>query len=102
VTGNAGSDGATDGSQEDWFSFTLASPAAVHLVMDIDTVGGDIDIKLFDSDGTTELKASTGTDREEELTSDVLPTGTYYINIYSYTNDDGDASDYTLAGDLVP
>lgn len=101
VTGNAGLEGATDADEPDWYSFTLASAAAVHLVMDIDTVGGDIDIKLIDTDGTTELESSTGTDAQEEITSQVLPAGTYYVWIYAYPNDT-DASDYTLTGDLLP
>jgi hypothetical protein len=108
--GNSGLEGANDGDAEDWYVVNLPASGVVTFVMNLDTVGGDIDIKMYQADGTTEINSSTpntSTTSVETYTSDAddtdsngsqpIPAGTYYLKVYAYDLDE-DASDYTLEG----
>ncbi|MCC7479411.1 PKD domain-containing protein [bacterium] len=77
--------GGNDGGNEDWYSFTLNAPATVSLTMNLHDNFGDLDMKLYASDGTTEEGSSTGTDNDEAI-SVALDAGTYYVKCYVFSS----------------
>jgi PKD repeat protein len=76
--------GGNDGGNEDWYKFTLPGTTNVNLSMKLHDNFGDLDLKIFASDGTTEEGSSTGTDDQEDI-SVTLDAGTYYVKCYVYT-----------------
>ncbi len=77
--------GGNDGGNEDWYTFTLAAPATVTLTMNLHDNFGDLDMKLYASDGTTEEGSSTGTDNDEVITK-ALAAGTYHVKCYVFSS----------------
>ena len=55
---------------------------------------GDIDVRLYDRDGTTQLASSAGTDDNEEISHMVMEAGVYFINVYGFL---GANNTYTLS-----
>ena len=90
-----------DGDNEDWYAVTLAVAGTVDLTMLLHDPFGDLDMKLYESDGSTEVGSSTGTDNDENI-SEQLPAGTYYLKCYVYNPSSGNYGGYQLSGAFIP
>jgi large repetitive protein len=94
--------GGYDGDEADWYKLTLASDGTVDLTMKLYDPVGDLDMKLYQSDGTTEAGTSTGTDNDENINK-LLTAGTYYLKCYVYNSVGGNTGGgYTLSGSFTP
>lgn len=92
-TGNLGRPGGYDGDYNDYFSFTGVAGHMVTATLHFDSGEADLDLKLLDTDGVTELASSTGTG-DLEYVDKVLPSsGTYYLRARRSA---GGCADYTL------
>jgi Ca2+-binding RTX toxin-like protein len=71
----------------DWFKITLPSglTANDYIRIDFDHSQGDIDLELYDSNGTTKLDSSTGVGNSEYI-SLAGRSGDYYIKVLGYGN----------------
>ena len=81
---------------EDWSQFTIPSAGNVSIYMTLYDDWGDIDVALFDSDGTTELEDSIETDDDELIEWHFAAGGTYYIQVYMFTSGDEPRGGYDL------
>lgn len=97
ATGNLGTEGDNDGDEEDWWSFSIGTSGTLNLDMFVDSVGGDLDIELVDTNGSTILESSTSTGPYEHIEYLLTNAGTYFIRAFVYEASD-DASSYRLEG----
>jgi len=76
--GNAGTD---DGDPVDLYAVALAMGQSIRLFIGEEVTGGDpdLDLRLLDASGTTEIAVSDGMGRSEELT--VPGTGEYLVEV---------------------
>lgn len=81
---------------EDWSSFTIPGSGEVRIYMILTDRLGDIDIALFDSDGTTELEDSVDIDDDEEIIWHFDAAGTYFIQTYMYSGSSDKRGGYKL------
>ena len=86
-----------DGDGIDYFSFSASLGQTVDLLMTLPPIHGDIDIKLYDSDGD-ELAHSTGTGATEHISYQFQAgdTAPFFLDVYKYSG----FSDYSLDGSL--
>lgn len=75
---------------EDWYDINVVNtsyPIAVTLIMPDwqSSSDPDFDLYLYDTDGTTELAKSIGTNRQETIGYQPTSTGTYKSKVYSYS-----------------
>jgi len=92
--------GGYDGDDADWYQFTLASPGTIDLTMLLYDPFGDLDMKLYAADGTTEKGSSTGTDNDENINVHLDP-GTYYWKCYVYSPDGKKYGGYALSASFT-
>ncbi|MBU1239092.1 pre-peptidase C-terminal domain-containing protein [Myxococcota bacterium] len=94
-------EGSCDGNPSnpvdlDWYTFSLAEGDNMVLTVNQLTslTGGDVDVLLYDAEGT--LWATAGTVNNPEVISAAgLPAGDYYVLVYYYDNDGAAASSAT-------
>ncbi len=69
----------------DWFAFELLAEGTTHhhVAIDFDHHEGDLDLSLFDSQGTL-LGESTGVSDFEEISLSGWPAGEYLLQVYGY------------------
>lgn len=92
--GNVGP-GGYNGDDEDWYRLTIAAPSGIQIDLRLEDDDCDIDMKLYDTDGTTEIGSSTGTDDDETITEFVAAAGTYFLKVYKFSGAPADAvADY--------
>ena len=74
-----------DEADVDWFAFELLAEGTTHhhVAIDFDHLEGDLDLSLFDSQGTL-LGESTGVSDFEEISLSGWPAGEYHLQIYGY------------------
>jgi hypothetical protein len=101
VTGNLGIEGDYDQDEDDWWSFSVGTSGTVNLDMFIDTVGADLDIELYGTDGVTLIEKSDTTSPSEHIEYVLTAAGTYYIHALVYEASD-DESAYRLEGSFAP
>ena len=79
-------------SDEDWFTFTLTSSAAI--ILETSGPTGDTVMALYESDGTTLITSNDdgGTGRFSKITRSLGP-GTYYVRVTSFSTE---IADYSL------
>jgi len=74
---------------EDWWSITVTEPSTLEVDTVCDTGAGDLDLKVYDTNGTTILGSDvrSSCDSHVEVT---LPTaGTYYARVYGWSGGSG-------------
>lgn len=88
---------------EDWYRFSLAGSGRVGDSVRIEFIHalGDIDLKLYDSTGTTLLRSSAGVADGEEISLLGLASGSYLLRVYGYTSSVSN-SDYLLRFNVSP
>ncbi|MFO0928452.1 MAG: clostripain-related cysteine peptidase [Gemmataceae bacterium] len=71
---------------DDWFRFSTvaagAAPASVRI--DFRNADGDLDLELYDSLGTTRLRASSGATNTESISLGGLAAGTYFVRVVGF------------------
>lgn len=77
---------------EDFYSFTLNAQTAVTITMNIANTSADLDLYLYNENGTTLLESSIAGGAQESITTTIGPE-TYVIGVDAF---DG-SSNYTLA-----
>jgi len=95
-TGSIGPDGY-NGDTTDYFAFTGIAGHRVTSRIDFNSADANLNLELFDTDGTTRLARSSGSG-DSEYIEKVLPTsGTFYLHVYRGS---GGTADYTLDYDV--
>jgi len=95
-TGSIGPDGY-NGDTTDYFAFTGIAGYRVTSRIDFNSADANLNLELFDTDGTTRLARSSGSG-DSEYIEKVLPTsGTFYLHVYRGS---GGTADYTLDYDV--
>lgn len=87
--------GGYDGDEDDWYSIYMLTGYKYTIEMlDFLNDDADLDMRLFESDGTTEVGYSTSVGDSEEIKYTPPADGLYYLRCYVY-NSSG-TSDYSL------
>ncbi|WP_080949718.1 pre-peptidase C-terminal domain-containing protein [Microcystis aeruginosa] len=75
-------------SDRDWFQFktTSVGKAGHNLRIDFNHALGDLDLVLYNQDGTTVQGRSETTENYEEISLDGLAAGTYQVQVLGYQN----------------
>ncbi|MCA2624882.1 MAG: pre-peptidase C-terminal domain-containing protein, partial [Microcystis sp. M20BS1] len=75
-------------SDRDWFQFktTSVGKAGHNLRIDFNHALGDLDLVLYNQDGTTVRGRSETTENYEEISLDGLAAGTYKVQVLGYQN----------------
>ncbi len=75
-------------SDRDWFQFktTSVGKAGHNLRIDFNHALGDLDLVLYNQDGTTVRGRSETTENYEEISLDGLAAGTYQVQVLGYQN----------------
>ncbi|MCW9681315.1 PPC domain-containing protein, partial [Dolichospermum planctonicum UHCC 0167] len=85
-------------SDEDWFKITLLDTGTSSNYVKINFLNssGDIDLKLYQADGTY-ITGSVGTGDEELISLEELAAGDYFVQVYGH---DGATNTYSLQTSL--
>ncbi len=78
----------------DWYKFVITTGGTATITLT--TLPFDYDVKLFSSNGTTQLAISQNGSTTSETISRTYTTGTYYIQVYGYNAANSATSCYTL------
>ncbi|MBN2083156.1 PKD domain-containing protein [bacterium] len=92
--GHCGIDGY-DGDFHDWYIVNVPAPGWVNFQMYHRHADSDLDMHLFDTDGTTQIDSATSTSDNELMTYEFAAAGTYYWEIYVH-NEDLESAEYEL------
>ncbi|MCB1219202.1 MAG: PKD domain-containing protein [Planctomycetales bacterium] len=84
--GNLGPDGPLDGDESDWMKIQIVTPGSYVINMYFTDALSDLDLKLYDTDGTSQIGSSTSTTDNESITYNFTAPGTYYINAYVWAS----------------
>ena len=90
VSGPSTVDGVICPSDNDWFR--IHADAGQKLNADLLIDGGDLDLKLYDTDGMSVLDTSAGMGELEHVEQDITVSGDYYLRVYGYGDATGDYS----------
>ncbi|PSF34929.1 hypothetical protein C7H19_18145 [Aphanothece hegewaldii CCALA 016] len=71
----------------DWFKFTLGAKGGLddRIGINFNHGQGDLDIQLYQADGTTLLGSSSGVTGTEEISLNTLVAGNYYLKVFGYS-----------------
>lgn len=89
---------AYDGDAVDFYKFTVAQPSRLLLTLAYDASKGNLNMALLSTNGTTQLKATTGSAGSKSLDYTFAAAGTYYLRCFRSSG----YGDYSLAGSLTP
>ena len=78
-----------DGDNEDWYQFIALGTGNYAVQMALNHAFGDLDIKMYESDGTTEIGSSNGTDDQEAFDVWLNTGNTYYLKCYASSGGSG-------------
>lgn len=78
----------------DWYKFVVTTGGTATITLT--TLPADYDVKLFSSNGTTQLAISQNGSTTSETISRTYTAGTYYIQVYGYNNANNATNCYTL------
>jgi hypothetical protein len=95
--GNLGA-GGYDGDNDDYFQFVVDEAGTIELTMTQYSTTANLDLVLFDTDGTTVLDESHTADFTEYISYDLPGAGTYFVKCEAQTG----VSDYVLEGTFEP
>jgi PKD repeat protein len=95
--GNLGIGGPMDGDEKDWYKLVVPGAGTYTINMYfIDNIS-DLDMKLYDTNGTTQLDSSTSVTDNESIEYSFAAAGTYYLECYVFTSGSQlDPQDYML------
>ncbi|MEL6178232.1 MAG: pre-peptidase C-terminal domain-containing protein, partial [Myxococcota bacterium] len=83
---------------EDWFSLSLGAGSTVTLMITFTHAEGNLDLELYDPDGTRVGVGSSNTDNETVTVGDLALSGTYRARVLGV---DGAAARYVLTVELM-
>jgi hypothetical protein len=75
-------------SDADWFKINAPAGQRLSATLTI-TGGGDLDLELYDRDGTRRLDYSFGTASTEQVDYDIATAGYYYLRVFGYRSETG-------------
>ncbi len=78
----------------DWYKFVITTGGTATITLS--TLPFDYDVKLFSSNGTTQLAISQNGGTTSETISRTYTAGTYYIQVYGYNGANSATNCYTL------
>ncbi len=78
----------------DYYQFTIATGGTATITLT--TLPADYDIRLYSSNGTTQLAISQNGGTTSETITRTYTAGTYYIRVYGYNNANSATNCYTL------
>jgi trimeric autotransporter adhesin len=78
----------------DWYKFVITTGGTATITLT--TLPFDYDVKLFSSNGTTQLAISQNGGTTSETISRTYTAGTYYIQVYGYNGANSSTGCYTL------
>ncbi|MBC7873976.1 MAG: T9SS type A sorting domain-containing protein [Ferruginibacter sp.] len=78
----------------DYYSFTIATGGTATITLT--TLPGDYDIRLYSSNGTTQLAISQNGGTSSETITRTYTAGTYYVQVYGYNGANSATVCYTL------
>ncbi|MFZ1260066.1 MAG: T9SS type A sorting domain-containing protein, partial [Chitinophagaceae bacterium] len=78
----------------DYYRFTIATGGTATITLT--TLPADYDIRLYSSNGTTQLAISQNGSTTSETITRTYTAGTYYVRVYGYNNANNATSCYTL------
>ncbi len=78
----------------DYYKFVITTGGTATITLS--TLPGDYDIRLYSSDGTTQLAISQNGGTTSETISRTYTAGTYYVRVYGYSGANSSTSCYTL------
>jgi PKD repeat protein len=84
--GNIGAGGPLDGDVEDWYKFNASAGVQIACILTFDSSASELDLSLYDTDGTTLLMTSAGVDDDEFVMLVPAANGTYYLRIFYKTS----------------
>ncbi len=67
----------------DFFAIEIVETTIVDITILFTDADGDIDMRLLDTDGTTQLRSSTSSSDNEQISLSLEP-GTYFIQVFSF------------------
>jgi hypothetical protein len=87
---------------EDWYSINVTT-GNLRVLIDctFEHLRGDVDLALYDTDGSTQLIKSESIDDDESIDHTVAAAGIYYIRIFHYSGDET-YNTYDLIWDGIP
>jgi hypothetical protein len=78
----------------DYYKFIITTGGTATITLT--TLPGDYDIRLYSSDGTTQLAISQNGGTTSETISRTYTAGTYYVRVYGYNGANSSTNCYTL------
>ncbi|MES2429732.1 MAG: zinc-dependent metalloprotease family protein [Bacteroidota bacterium] len=81
-------------AEEDYYKFVITTGGTI--TIGLSTLPGDYDVKLYSSNGTTQLGVSQNNGTANETISYTAAAGTYYLRVYPFKNASSATSCYTL------
>ncbi|MGG9970230.1 reprolysin-like metallopeptidase [Ferruginibacter sp. SUN002] len=78
----------------DYYKFVISTGGTITITLG--TLPGDYDVKLYSSNGTTQLGVSQNSSTTSETINYTAAAGTYYIRVYGYSSAFNATSCYTL------
>jgi hypothetical protein len=78
----------------DYYKFTITTGGTATITLT--TLPADYDVKLYSSNGTTQLAISQNGGTSSETISRTYTAGTYYVHVYGYNNANNASNCYTL------
>jgi cysteine-rich repeat protein len=88
------------GSDDDFFSISLAAGAELTVTATFVDADGDVDLQLQDAEGRV-LIASTSVTDNEDISMTVTDSGVYYIRVLMYADAGAPGANYSLDVDVV-
>lgn len=90
-------DAGFEANDADIFQFTVPHPMTAFFNLDWDLDGADLDVVIFDAEGTAlDWAASSARPEVDGGYSELLPGETYYLGVLGYEGPDGGVATYEL------
>ncbi len=86
------------GTEEDWFAIQVPDRHALRVALDYDRYDADVDLRLYNTSGSS-IASSTGSTDHEEVTYAVTSDSTLFVR--AYTSGLGSAT-YRMSSEIVP
>ena len=83
---------------DDWFSFQLEPGDVLTVDLQFTHAQGDVDIKVFDTDCSTQLAVSNSSSDDEHVTITAPASGTYAVRVYGHN---GAQNSYDMSVTIV-
>jgi hypothetical protein len=94
--GDPGDSSGYDNDKDDWFAIPITGPTDLTLTMHYTYADADLDMKLMDVNGTSQLDSAASSDDDDSLSYTFTVPGTYFLHCYWFSGSTGLNADYTL------